>query len=189
MGMKGVENVIGRQKAKGIFSEFCRAIDKVLKSILISKDSQQQLQRKFERICLDEHITNLYAPRIIANQDSAEQTKELKKTITFAESRKSFKKGVRASNWHSYKNKSFTDPTYVKKDILNMLEQRQKRSQTMESRVLSKWLNDEPEPMADKSKLLQRSKSSGWTSAKKASKNAHMIKAQYDEVQLQKRSS
>merc|ERR1740124_1766113 len=60
--MEGIENVIGRQKAKGLFSGFFRNIDKLLKKMLIGKDSQQQIQRKFERICLDEHITSLYAP-------------------------------------------------------------------------------------------------------------------------------
>lgn len=188
--MQGIENVIGRQRAKGVFSEICRAVDKLLKSMLIGKDSQQQLQRKFERICLDEHITNLYAPRIIANQDSEEQNKEPTRTISFAESRKSFKKGVRASNWQSYKKKSFADPNYVKEDIINLLEQRQKRSQTMESRVLSELLKDDPESVVDKKKVLQRSQSANWANyAKKATKNGHLIKAQYDEVQLQKRTS
>ena len=133
--MQEIANVIGRQRAKGVLSEICRARDMLLKRIFIGKDSQQHLQQKFERICPGERITNLYAPRIITNQDSEGQTKEPTRTISFPESRKSFKKGVRASNWQSYKKKSFADPNYVKKDIINLLKQRQKRSQTMESRV------------------------------------------------------
>jgi len=188
--MEGIENVIGRQKAKGLFSGFFRNIDKLLKKMLIGKDSQQQIQRKFERICLDEHITSLYAPRIIAaTQVCAKQTDKPKREVSFAESRKSFKKGVRASNWHSYKTKSFTDPTFVKKDIINMLEQRQKRSQTMESKVLNELWNDEVQPVEGKPNLFQRSKSDNWAAARKASKSANLIKAQYDNVQLQKRSS
>jgi len=190
--MSGIENVIGRQKAKGFFSTFCRSIDKILKSFLIGKDSQQQLQRKFERICLDEHITNLYAPRIIASQDTQERTKDNKRTVSFAESRKSFKKGIQSSQWQVYKSKSFSDPTYVKKDIVNHLEKRRKQSQNMESRVLSKYLdsNDNKEVPTDKRILLQRSKSANFGNvAKKVSQNSQLIKAQYDQVQQRKRSS
>jgi hypothetical protein len=61
-----------------------------------------------------------------------------------AGSRKSFKKGVRVSNWQSYKKKSFVDPNYVK-DIIHLLEQRQKQSQTIESRVLSELVKDDTE--------------------------------------------
>ena len=39
------------------------------------------------------------------------------KSVSFGDrdARKSFKKAVRASNWQSYKNKSFQDPRYVQK--------------------------------------------------------------------------
>ena len=77
--MQGIGTVIGRQKAEGIFSEFWRALDKLLKNILIEKENKQELQQKMEKICLDEHITNLYAPRIIANQETTRETEETKK--------------------------------------------------------------------------------------------------------------
>merc|ERR1711874_389974 len=115
-----------------------------------------------------------------------------KASFTLADTRKSFKKGVRASHWQSYKNKSFADPTYVKKDVINMLEARQKRSHTMESRVLNEFLTADHEPLVEKdtSKLLKRSVSANWANAaKKASKNALIIKAQYDEVQHKKQNS
>ena len=182
--MQGIEDVVGRQRAKGIFSELCRAIDKLLKSILIGKDSQQELSRKFERICLDEHITNLYAPRIIANQVSNEEKHEPKNQLSLAETRKSFKRARKQSNWQSYKNKSFADPTFVKKDVINMLEARTKRSHTMESRVMKDWLTtDQETPVKTntaKRMGLKRSTSANWANAsKKASKNAHIIKVIY----------
>lgn len=31
--------------------------------MLLGEDCKQELQRKYEKIMLDEHITNLYAPR------------------------------------------------------------------------------------------------------------------------------
>ena len=34
--------------------------------MLLGEDCKQELQRKYEKIMLDEHITNLYAPTIIA---------------------------------------------------------------------------------------------------------------------------
>ena len=66
--MYGVGNVLGRQKSSLFLTKIFTSLDKLLKKLLIHDDSQQELQRKFEKICLDEHITNLYAPRIIARQ-------------------------------------------------------------------------------------------------------------------------
>ena len=66
--MDGVQNIVGVQKAKTFFAKVCANVDKTLKKILVQEDVKLDLQRKFEKMILDEHITNLYAPRIIASQ-------------------------------------------------------------------------------------------------------------------------
>jgi len=191
--MHGVRDVIGRQKATGLFSELCRSFDKFLKSILIDQDSQQVLQRKIEKICLEEHMTHLYAPRIIANQETTANTQESKHTYNLAKSRKSFRKGRRASNWQSYKTKSFADPSYVnQKNMIKMLEARKRYSHAMKSKVLSEWIDIDKDPVASSDKLKSLQKShliNHYNSAERASKNAHLIKAQYDKVQGKKRSN
>ena len=66
--MDGVQNIVGVQKAKTILHKTCAYVDETLKKILVQEDAKLDLQRKFEKMILDEHITNLYAPRIIASQ-------------------------------------------------------------------------------------------------------------------------
>ena len=85
--------------------------------MLLGEDCKQELQRKYEKIMLDEHITNLYAPRwefntavifissrIIAQKTTAEV--ESTKTLSFGDTRKSFKHGVRSSNWANFKKRA-----------------------------------------------------------------------------------
>jgi len=190
--MDGLECIVGRQKAKGILSECFRGFDKALKSTLINENCQEHLQRKFEKIVLEEHITNLYAPRIIAKQATMIES-PTKKTISLAESRKSFKTGLASSKWRSYKSQKQSDPRYVEKEIVNLLQERSKRAMTMESKVLEDVLTPLPiknRPANLKETSVNRSKSVNWGSiVEKASKNASLIKDTYDLVQSQKRVS
>ena len=59
------------------------------------------LQRKFEKMMLDEHITNLYAPRILASQTTTDgisnpgfQNEKAQKGVN-KDARKSFRKAVK----------------------------------------------------------------------------------------------
>ena len=88
--------------------------------MLLGEDCKQELQRKYEKIMLDEHITNLYAPRwawleglyifvrIIAQKTTSEV--ESTKTLSFGDTRKSFKHGVRSSNWANFKRHALEVP-------------------------------------------------------------------------------
>ena len=70
--MNGVETIIGKKtKASGLRERFFLELDRGLKSILVVEETKTLFQ-KYERIMLDEHFTNLYAPRILARQQEAE---------------------------------------------------------------------------------------------------------------------
>ena len=63
------------------------------------------LQRKFEKMMLDEHITNLYAPRILASQTTTDgisntgfEVEKGQKSGT-QDARKSFRKAVKKSHF------------------------------------------------------------------------------------------
>ena len=81
--IEGIVAIRGKNKAHGALMKKFLALDKKLKEILIHDDSKHQLQRKFERIALDEHYTNLYAPRLIVEQEaniSSAPEESIKKT-------------------------------------------------------------------------------------------------------------
>merc|ERR1711971_729021 len=178
--MEGVGAVVGRQKVKNRFYEFWRAVDKTAKSVLIREDCKQELQRKYEKIMLDEHITNLYAPRIIAQKTTSEV--ESTKTLSFGDTRKSFKHGVRSSNWATFKKRALEDPRYSE------------RTQLMNKKVPESWGEEEVdigngigEELPSLGRLRSKSMSRGLP--KKASRNAGIIKAHYDAVQQRKKGS
>ena len=140
--MEGVQNVVGVQRAMNLFSKLCSSVDKSLKNVLIHEDCKQELQRRFERICLDEHITSLYAPRIIATQVSSENKVDAtSNNVSFKDTKKSFRKAVKKSAWETFKTEHYEDPTYAKRQIKQQLEKRANRSNTMGTRVLEHLKN------------------------------------------------
>ena len=66
---EGIVAVCGNNKAQGVIIKNISEIDKFMKKTLIVDDSKHQLQRKFEKIALDEHYTNLYAPRLLVDKN------------------------------------------------------------------------------------------------------------------------
>jgi len=161
--------------------------------MLLGEDCKQELQRKYEKIMLDEHITNLYAPRIIAQKTTSEV--ESTKTLSFGDTRKSFKHGVKSSNWTNFKKRALEDPRYSERTQLsNLLDSRRERTQLMNTKVLESWGEEEPDigngiggETASLGRLRSKSMSRGLP--KKASRNAGIIKAHYDAVQQKKKAS
>jgi len=162
--------------------------------MLLGEDCKQELQRKYEKIMLDEHITNLYAPRIIAQKTTAEV--ESTKTLSFGDTRKSFKHGVRSSNWANFKKRALEDPRYSERTQLsNLLDSRRERTQLMNNKVLEGWGEEEADmangvaggETASLGRLRSKSMSRGLP--KKASRNAGIIKAHYDAVQQRKKNT
>jgi len=193
--MEGVGAVVGRQKVKNGFYDLCRSLDKAFKAVLIRDDCKQELQRKFEKIMLDDHLTNLYAPRIIAKQTTAEADQSLdKKPVSFIDTRKSFKQGVKSSNWANFKKMALEDPRYSERTQLgSLLDSRRERAQRMESKVLEGWGEEELPDSAETESIGSvgrlRSKSMSKGLPKKASKNSGIIKAHYDAVQQRKKAN
>jgi len=162
--------------------------------MLLGEDCKQELQRKYEKIMLDEHITNLYAPRIIAQKTTAEV--ESTKTLSFGDTRKSFKHGVRSSNWANFKKRALEDPRYSERTQLsNLLDSRRERTHLMNNKVLEGWGEEEADmgngvaggETASLGRLRSKSMSRGLP--KKASRNAGIIKAHYDAVQQRKKNT
>jgi len=105
------------------------------------------------------------------------------------DARKSFKKAVKNSQWQTFRDKSYDDPTFRKKNIINHLNNKAKRSHTMGAKALEAVWAKEGDPKSEEfNKAVQRTKSNNSDFGKKLlSSNAHLIKDFYDEVQNKKR--
>jgi hypothetical protein len=62
--MEGVSIIVGhKNKASSLFIRLAHGLDDWLKAGLCLDKTTRELLRKYEKIMLDEHFTNLYAPR------------------------------------------------------------------------------------------------------------------------------
>jgi len=138
--MDGIESVLGKRKNVGCIQSLVRKIDDLLKSWLILADSKEQLTRKFEKIILEEHFTNLYAPRILVEEteeaDGAVKVPRIE--VSLDVDRKHFKDGLRSSQWKKYRNKFDTEVQNDNREIIRHLEMRVQRTKSMESKVLER---------------------------------------------------
>ena len=150
------------------------------------------LQRKFEKMMLDEHITNLYAPRILASQTTTDgisnpgfQNEKAQKGVN-KDARKSFRKAVKKSQWQSFKVKNYQDPTFQKKDIANHLNNKAKRSQTMGARALEQlWEKGGVDTPIHHVQSVQRTRSSNSEFGRQMlSTNANLIKVRKYKQQI-----
>jgi len=196
-------NIVGGQKAVIFIGNCAESVDKMMKKILLHEAAQVDLQRKFEKICIDEHITALYAPRILATQTSAAAADTAVDTAApdnntdpsnRADPRQSFRKAVKKSQWQSLRKKTYEDPSLVKKDIANHLSNKAQRSQTMGARALEQlWSRDDHRSRhTEKYPTLEqvarsRSTTSDSFGGKSLSTNAALIKDYYNEVQQQRK--
>lgn len=176
--IEGIVAIRGKNKAHGALMKKFLALDKKLKEILIHDDSKHQLQRKFERIALDEHYTNLYAPRLIVEQEaniSSAPEESIKKT------RKMLHKGLNSSNWNKYRTQSIVKGNHRDRDVLNQLELKRERTQSMGVKVrednLKKDKKIKSAPIEDQEIRPT------WNKLVHASSSARLLKAQYDNVQ------
>jgi len=181
--MSGVEVIVGKKtKAKGFFAQIFKNLDDTLKSILIVEETKSIMQ-KYEKIMLDEHFTNLYAPRILAKQDDVKPA-----DISAKDSRNIFKKGINNSDWAKFTHNHDTEPSIT--GIVNQLQLRRERAKSMEVKVLQASENDkeDDEVAGDHPVTVERSSSSNWAGLRRASKKAVTMKAEYDKIQGVKRT-
>ena len=68
--MDGIVTVSGKQWTSNALNRAVTAVDQFLQNSLILKDSQHMMERTMEKIIVEEHINNLYAPTILAHQIS-----------------------------------------------------------------------------------------------------------------------
>ena len=68
--MDGIVTVSGKQWTSNALNRAVTAVDQFLQNFLILKDSQHMMERTMEKIIVEEHINNLYAPTILAHQIS-----------------------------------------------------------------------------------------------------------------------
>ena len=139
---EGIVTVCGKNKAHGELMKKFGVVDKFLKRVLIHDDSKHQLQRKFERIALDEHFTNLYAPRLIVEKTEENIDKSNLPDESIKKTRKTFQKGINSSNWEKYRSQAIKQGNHRDKDVLNQLEMKRERTQSMGVKVLEEKLKN-----------------------------------------------
>merc|ERR1712046_108229 len=101
---EGVKAICGNNKAQGVIIRKLKFLDEKLRKFLLHDDSKIQLQRKFEKIALDEHYTRLYAPRIIAEKTEHDSNRAKVPEESIKKTRKMLQKGLNSSDWEKYRN-------------------------------------------------------------------------------------
>ena len=91
--MDGIESVTGSHWKSNAVNRLFTAVDEVLKSCLIKKDSKGMMERTMEKIIVEEHINNLYAPTILAHKITKENlpAEEIKRSTWVALQDKGYK--------------------------------------------------------------------------------------------------
>lgn len=156
----GIVGIVGKNKAQGAILKNISEVDKFMKKKLIVDDSKHKLQRKFEKIALDEHYTNLYAPRLLVDKNE----KTLEKTVMPVEEnvdvknvQKMFQRAISSSNWEKYRARALKDGHDRNKDVLEQLEKKQEHTlnicaQVLEDSYLSHKRSEDGEPQPEKLK-------------------------------------
>ena len=70
--MDGIVSIRGSHWKSNPLNRLLSAADQVLKNCLIKKDSKDMMERTMEKIMVEEHINNLYAPTILAHKITTE---------------------------------------------------------------------------------------------------------------------
>jgi len=147
----GIESILGRPKTTGFVEKLIGKADVTLKKLLIHEDSKPQLQRKFEKIALEDHYTNLYGPRIVAEQTDQEFEKAGHTTGSLVDARKHFKMGIKSSNWEKFRRGISRDGDDQRYDgMFSLLKHREEDTNHIYERVR----HEDPGEMS-KTKLLK----------------------------------
>lgn len=192
--MEGVGIIVGRNnRASGLFIRLASMLDDKLKAGLCVEKTKELL-RKYEKIMLDEHFTNLYAPRILAQQ--TEEENQSAPLLSVEDTRKSLKKGLRGATRDRFKDQMDIETPDLW-SVASQLELRKERAMSMEDRVLpfahqergianGAALQDEPEAGEPGRQPLARSTSVNWASLRRAGRKAAFLKLEYDRIQREK---
>jgi len=135
----GMVAVCGNQGARGRLANRLRGLDKKVKKLLIHDDSKSQLQRRFEKISVSEHFTNLYAPRIIA-----EKSKGAGPLNDSDVTKKVFRKEMRRNQWSNLRSVSVEEGPRSR-SLLREMERKARNTRELGLQVLDPRVGREEE--------------------------------------------
>ena len=97
---EGIVAVCGKNKTQGVVMKNVSAVDRFMKRRLVVDDSKHKLQKTFEKIALDEHYSNLYAPRLLVDktEKTMKQTENPVIEVNTKDAKKLFQNAVRSTN-------------------------------------------------------------------------------------------
>ena len=163
---EGIVAVCGKNKTQGVVMKNVSAVDQFMKSKLVVDDSKHKLQKTFEKIALDEHYSNLYAPRLLV--DKTEKT--IKQTdipviqVNSKDAKKLFQNAVRSTNVI----KAMREGKDRNSDVLEQVEKRRDYNRKISRMVQDDQYREESIIGGNDSKARN-----GW---KQISSNAKVLK-------------
>jgi len=132
---QGMNSICGNMETRGKLRQHLKNLDTIIKDKLIHDESKDQLQRRFEKITVEDHFTNLYAPRlIVGTQVSVDETDVEDDEATTV---KIFRKGMKNSNWNKLRTQSVEESGSRRaRTMLAALERRNRTAKDMGMEVL-----------------------------------------------------
>ena len=166
---EGIVAVCGKNKAHGVIMKNVSTVDRFMKKRLIVDDSKHRLQRTFEKIALDEHYSNLYAPRLLIdkNEKTIKQTADPVNMVDSRDATKLFQNAIRSTN----AIKAMLEGRDHNSDVLEQVERRRDFNRGITRKVLDDQYNEEVIVSANNVKARDR-----W---KKISSNAKLLKVRF----------
>ena len=122
--MDGIASVRGSHWKSNPVNRILRAADQALKNYLIKKDSKDMMERTVEKIMVEEHINNLYAPTILAHKITTENlpAEKIKRSTWKALKDNGYKQDkIEREKSREYKRKTMTN-IHISLDGTNPLE-------------------------------------------------------------------
>ena len=171
---EGVKAVCGNNKAQGVIIRKLKFLDEKLRKFLLHDDSKIQLQRKFEKIALDEHYTRLYAPRIIAEETEHDSNRAIVPEESIKKTRKMLQKGLNSSDWEKYRNQAIIKGNRRDRDVLDQLELKRERTHSMGVKVLESNLKHDKKP--NSAPVDEKESLPSWKKLVHASTQARLLK-------------
>ena len=172
----GIVAVYGKNKAQGVIQKNISEIDKFMRKKLIVDDSKHKLQRKFEKIALDEHYTNLYAPRLLVDKnEKIKASTPAEEGVDVKNAQKMFRQAISSSNWEKYRSKAIKEGFARDRDVLDQLEKKQEQTLNICAQVFEdSYLNKKRSKVETTQPTEERAKAqSSW---KQISANTKFLK-------------
>ena len=186
--MGGMEVLIGRSGHYGLYQKIQHFDNKFIRKFLISKQKKEKLERALDKVILEEHYTNLYAPRILAKAELKTpmdiSCTGKKPEYTPSKHMKTWQNAISKTSFYKYQNRMDSDVTADDNNLEILLEKRRQRAKTMENKILLGKQLDRTTSIQEDAVTMR---SSGKTGDNRKSLIASMMIAEYDRVSCDKR--